>query len=154
MAAVNGPDSLTLAGPRHLVELVAAASLSPSAGPSSSSDVAKASGDSSLESLEEDGNGKIGGGGALAGDGNAPEAGTTGGGLSSKAVDLPPDRFRILQGVSRAFHSPAMALAAIGTQEVARKVSLRDPAIPLSSNVTGRLAEAGELTDPAYWSKV
>lgn len=154
VAAVNGPDSLTLAGPRRLVELVAAAALSPSAGPSSSSNVTEASCDGSLESLEEGSNGNIGGGEVSAGDGSAPVAGATTGGLSSKAIDLPPDRFRILQGVSRAFHSPAMALAAIGTQEAARKVSLRDPAIPLASNVTGRLAKAGELTDPAYWSKV
>lgn len=112
VAAVNGPDSLTLAGPRRLLELVAAAALSPPPGPVSSPDVAQAGG------------------------------------------DLPADRFRILQGVSRAFHSPAMTLAALGTQEAARKVSLRDPAIPLASNVTGRLAKPGELTDPAYWSKV
>lgn len=68
-------------------------------------------------------------------------------------LDLPPDRFRILQGVSRAFHSPAMALAASGTEAAARRVSLRDPAVPLASNVTGRLAEEGELTDPAYWGR-
>lgn len=154
VAAINGPDSLTLAGPRRLVELVAAAALSPFAGASSSSDVSKASGDSSVESLEEGGNDSIDGGQASAGDGNSSLEGTTAGGLSSKAIDLPPERFRILQGVSRAFHSPVMALAAIGTQEAACNVSLRDPAIPLASNVTGRLAKAGELTDPAYWSKV
>lgn len=154
VAAVNGPDSLTLAGPRRLVELVASAALSPSTGSSSSSGVAKASGDGSLESLEEGGRGNIGEGPTSAGDGIAPAAGTTSDSLGSKAIDLPPDRFRILQGVSRAFHSPAMTLAAIGTQQAARKVSLRDPAIPLASNVTGRLAKAGELTDPAYWSKV
>lgn len=83
----------------------------------------------------------------------APSAvgnGSSGGG---GGVDLPADRFRILQGVSRAFHSPAMALAASGTEAAARKISLRDPAVPLASNVTGRLAEEGDLTDPAYWGR-
>ncbi|CAN0464388.1 unnamed protein product, partial [Hapterophycus canaliculatus] len=46
-----------------------------------------------------------------------------------------------------------MALAASGTEAAARKVSLRDPSVPLASNVTGRLAGVGELTDPAYWAR-
>lgn len=206
VAAVNGPDSLTLAGPRRLVELVAAAALSPSAPaaapPPPPDVVAEANSKVSLESLEQgsggDGGGKNlpaggparcgsysattanssaislaslaedgkgNGNGNLRGEGynSAVEtasvstiSGSTGGSsLGTEAgAELPADRFRILQGVSRAFHSPAMSLAADGTREAARKVSLRDPAIPLASNVTGRLAEAGELTDPAYWSKV
>ncbi|CAN0082940.1 unnamed protein product [Ectocarpus fasciculatus] len=72
---------------------------------------------------------------------------------SAPLLDLPADRFRILQGVSRAFHSPAMAAAAAGTEAAARRVSLRDPDVPLASNVTGRLAREGELTDPAYWGR-
>ncbi|CAN0019149.1 unnamed protein product [Ectocarpus sp. 12 AP-2014] len=72
---------------------------------------------------------------------------------SASLLDLPADRFRILQGVSRAFHSPAMAAAAAGTEAAARRVSLRDPDVPLASNVTGRLAREGELTDPAYWGR-
>ncbi|CAM9641902.1 unnamed protein product [Scytosiphon promiscuus] len=72
---------------------------------------------------------------------------------SNGNLDLPADRFRVLQGVSRAFHSPAMALAASGTEAAARKVSLRDPSVPLASNVTGMLARQGELTDPAYWAR-
>lgn len=210
VAAVNGPDSLTLAGPRRLLELVAAAALSPSAPaavPSLPSGVvAEANSRVSLESLEqggggggcdggknlareggpsrrgssiattwnssgislaslvEDGNGN--GKGNLRGEGGDTSVGETESvstiagstrcsSLGTEAgAELPADRFRILQGVSRAFHSPAMSLAADGTREAARKVSLRDPAIPLASNVTGRLAGAGELTDPAYWSKV
>ncbi|CAB1118032.1 unnamed protein product [Ectocarpus sp. CCAP 1310/34] len=72
---------------------------------------------------------------------------------SASFLDLPADRFRMLQGVSRAFHSPAMAAAAAGTEAAARRVSLRDPDVPLASNVTGRLAREGELTDPAYWGR-
>ena len=101
-----------------------------------------ANGTSPFDSTTADGNSS--GGAPAAATGPSP----TGGGL-----DLPPDRFRILQGVSRAFHSPAMALAAAGTEAAARKISLRDPAVPLASNVTGRLAAEGELTDPAYWGR-
>lgn len=69
------------------------------------------------------------------------------------SLDLPADRFRILHGVSRAFHSPAMAVAAAGVSAAASKLSLKNPAVPLASNVTGRLADDGELTDPSYWGK-
>ena len=40
-------------------------------------------------------------------------------------------------------------LAALG--QVAAGLSLADPLIPVASSVTGRVAEAGQLTDPAYW---
>lgn len=65
---------------------------------------------------------------------------------------LPADRFRILHGVSRAFHSPAMAEAAAGVEAAASKISLRDPFIPVVSNVTGEIARDGLLTEPSYWS--
>lgn len=71
----------------------------------------------------------------------------------SVSLNLPADRFRFLHGVSRAFHSPAMARSAAAVEVAAGKVSLRDPSIPLASNVTGRVAEDGELTDPSYWGK-
>lgn len=71
----------------------------------------------------------------------------------SSSPNLPADRFRILQGVSRAFHSPAMAFAARGVEAAASKVVLKEPSIPLVSNVTGRAAEPGELTDPSYWAR-
>lgn len=66
---------------------------------------------------------------------------------------LPADRFRLLRGVSRAFHSPAMSEAAAGVVAAASRLVLYNPTIPLASNVTGKLAAAGELTDPAYWGK-
>lgn len=73
--------------------------------------------------------------------------------ISAVSLNLPADRFRLLHGVSRAFHSPAMALSAAAVEVAAGKVSLRDPSIPLASNVTGRVAKSGELTEPSYWGK-
>lgn len=130
----------------------------------------KFSGDKSLPppSPPSNGHSACGNGGATAANGHAKPngaaaaaaAGVCGGqstgdnaAASASLLDLPADRFRILQGVSRAFHSPAMAAAAAGTEAAARRVSLRDPDVPLASNVTGRLAREGELTDPAYWGR-
>ena len=42
-------------------------------------------------------------------------------------------------------------LAAFG--QVAAGLSLADPLIPVASSVTGRVAEAGQLTEPAYWAR-
>ncbi|CAN0250609.1 unnamed protein product, partial [Ectocarpus sp. 13 AM-2016] len=136
--------------------------------PSSSS--RKFSGDKSLPPPPpSNGHSACGNGGVTAANGDAERngaaaaaaaAGVCGGqstsdnaAASASLLDLPADRFRILQGVSRAFHSPAMAAAAAGTEAAARRVSLRDPDVPLASNVTGRLAREGELTDPAYWGR-
>lgn len=69
-----------------------------------------------------------------------------------ESYKLPVDRFRILDGVSRAFHSPAMTEAAAGVEVAASKISLRDPSIPVVSNVTGEFARDGLLTEPSYWS--
>lgn len=73
--------------------------------------------------------------------------------LLALSVNLPPDRFRILSGVSRAFHSPAMSAAAAGVTSAAGCLALRNPTIPLASNVTGKIALEGELTNPAYWGR-
>ena len=63
------------------------------------------------------------------------------------------DRFRVLRGVSRAFHSPAMTEAAAGVELAASKLSLREPFIPLASNVTGEIAQGGLMTASGYWSR-
>ncbi|MGV9367585.1 type I polyketide synthase, partial [Amycolatopsis sp. NPDC003731] len=55
--------------------------------------------------------------------------------------------------VSHAFHSARMApMLAEFAAELAG-VTWHEPEIPLVSNVTGRLAEPGELTEPGYWAE-
>ncbi|WP_046251437.1 hypothetical protein, partial [Streptomyces sp. MBT28] len=36
-------------------------------------------------------------------------------------------------------------------REVVAGLSFGEPRVPVVSNVTGRVAEAGELADPEYW---
>ncbi|MFF5173694.1 type I polyketide synthase [Micromonospora sp. NPDC000089] len=55
--------------------------------------------------------------------------------------------------VSHAFHSHQMEPMLAGFAAELAGVAWQSPAIPLVSNVTGRLAEPGEFADPRYWAE-
>ncbi|MER7399515.1 SDR family NAD(P)-dependent oxidoreductase [Streptomyces sp. NPDC000151] len=53
--------------------------------------------------------------------------------------------------VSHAFHSPLMAEVADAFRHELKDLNFHEPRLPLVSNITGRVARAGELTTPEYW---
>ena len=53
--------------------------------------------------------------------------------------------------VSHAFHSPRMDAMLDEFARALEGIELKEPRLPLVSNVTGAIATEGLLTDPAYW---
>ncbi|RKN12587.1 type I polyketide synthase [Streptomyces radicis] len=70
------------------------------------------------------------------------EAGLAGRGVKTRRI-----------AVSCASHSPLMAEAADELTKVVAGLTFHEPEFPLVSNLSGRLAEPGELSSPEYWGR-
>ncbi|WP_157405280.1 SDR family NAD(P)-dependent oxidoreductase [Actinopolyspora halophila] len=81
----------------------------------------------------------------LAGDSGAVDA------LSAELTErgTPLSRLR----VSHAFHSPLIEPVLPELTRVAEEVPVREPDIPLISNITGEAVGLRELSDPEYWAR-
>jgi acyl transferase domain-containing protein/acyl carrier protein len=55
--------------------------------------------------------------------------------------------------VSHAFHSPLLDSVLAPLEEAAAKITVREPRIPLISNLTGRPLDRDTLADPGYWAR-
>ncbi|MFI7709353.1 SDR family NAD(P)-dependent oxidoreductase, partial [Nonomuraea sp. NPDC049480] len=64
-----------------------------------------------------------------------------------RRVDVRTRRLR----VSHAFHSPLMEPMLAEFAQAIAGLTFREPSIPVISNVTGRVAEPGQLSTPGYW---
>ncbi|SFF41436.1 epothilone polyketide synthase D [Actinacidiphila alni] len=53
--------------------------------------------------------------------------------------------------VSHAFHSPLLDPVLAPLEEAAARITVREPRIPLISNLTGRPLDRATLADPGYW---
>lgn len=58
----------------------------------------------------------------------------------------------VMMQAQHAFHSPALAEAAVQFKEVVKQVTLNEPVLPLISTATGKRLTADEAKDPEYWS--
>ncbi|MEU4541433.1 type I polyketide synthase [Streptosporangium sp. NPDC023825] len=83
---------------------------------------------------------------------NGPQAVVISGGEAAveEVAALVGARTRRLR-VSHAFHSPLIEPMLAEFRQVARSLTYHEPTVPIVSDVTGRRAPAGQLTDPGYW---
>ncbi|OLM32114.1 Malonyl CoA-acyl carrier protein transacylase [Pseudonocardia sp. Ae717_Ps2] len=81
---------------------------------------------------------------------NAPDAVVLSGPAASVLPAVADLRHRQLS-VSHAFHSAAMEPMLDDLRAVVDRLTLHEPALPLVSDVTGRLVTAGQVTTPDYW---